>query len=352
MEAKDDLRIDAAVEAIVHGVYDSGALYDPHRWWPRSYLPYSPLFAADFHGRWVEQWRRIPRAAPRPYARATALWVLLAMASRSLKALFDVQERCEIVLALLDDIQAAKAGDVFCRDGSHHVLTSLAAQQSVDQLTFESADDRSVDRAYSVLNASLLAYSEAIFFSANCTVRDVHGPYDVLYCGDRCQLIVRDYYRLRDARLEPETAGLKYDALCAYSLYDGTIGFSFSVLNDYTSDRPLTSSVVAHAATMTVDGQDRPLNGCDEVRQVNELLGATIATVSARVRTAASLDQTLEIIRRTYYRASPIASAVGEDWAPTEAFMSDFVANLREFEGAMPPPMTREEFGAMVDPRV
>jgi hypothetical protein len=345
-------QIDAAVEAIAYGVYDSGALYDPHRWWPRSYVPYSPLFAADFHGRWVTQWRRLPRLPAAPYARATAIWVLLAMASRSLKAMFEVHERCEIFLDLLDDIQHAKSGDIFCRDGANQVLEQSQAQATVDRLPFQDASSPSVDRAYSILNATLLAYSEAVFFSANCTVREVHGPYNVNYQGQRCRLVIRDYYRLRDEQLEPETAKCKLDSVSAYSLYDESVHFSFSVVNDYTTDSPLKNHTVAHAAELSSKAVTRLATNVDDIRHVTDDLGTIIAKVSEQIRHAKPLDQTVEILRRTYYRASPIARAAEESWEPSPVFVKDFVGKLSDFNSAMPPEMTRKDFCAMVDPRL
>jgi hypothetical protein len=347
-----DERIAAAVEAIVHGVYDSGALHDPHRWWPRSYLPYSPLFAANFHARWVEQWRRIPREPATPYARGTAIWVLLAMASRSLKAMCEVQERCGIFLDLLEDIQAVTAGDIFCRDGAHRVLAQPEAQGLVDRLSFREAGERQSDRAYAVLNATLLAYSEAVFFSANCTVRDVHGPYEVDYRGQPCQLLVRDYYRLRDAQLEPGTAGVVPDSVRACSLYDSSVRFSFSVLNDYTSDRPLPGSIVAQAVEISPGEGGPPAGEISAVRQLTGELSEVITSVSAPIREADPQAQTLEILRRTYYRASPVAAAVGEDWEPDPEFVGELAGRLPGFTGSMPPPMPRDGFAAMVDPRV
>jgi hypothetical protein len=348
---RDGGEVDAAVEAIVKGVYDSGALYDPHRWWPRSYLPYSPLFAADFHSQWLERWREIPRQAVEPYARSTAIWVLLAMASRSLKALFDERERMSVFLALLDDIRSAKAGDPFCRDGRHLVLKDDEAQAIVDRLPFADADERPTDRAYAGLNATLLAFSEAVFFSANCTVREVHGPYPVRYGGEPRQLLVRDYYRLRDQALEPATADVPYDAVRTYSIYDETVRFEFTVLNDYTSDRPLGTAAVAHAVELSRGDEVWLAEDADAVREVTVALSATIAAVGARIADTAPADETVEIVRRTYYRASPIAEAVGGNWEPRPEFILDFRAALDDFHATTPPSMTREEFGVMVDPR-
>jgi hypothetical protein len=348
---RDGGDIDAAVEATVKGVYDSGALYDPHRWWPRSYLPYSPLFATDFHSQWLQQWRGIQRQAAEPYARSTAIWVLLAMASRSLKALFDEGERMSVFHALLDDIRSAKAGDPFCRDGCHLVLEDDEAQAIIDRLSFADANERSTDRAYAGLNATLLAFSEAVFFSANCTVREVHGPYRVRYGGEPRQLLVRDYYRLRDQALEAETADVPYDAIRTYSLYDGTVRFEFTVLNDYTSDRPLGTAAVAHAVEFRCGEEIRLAEDAGAVGEATAALSAVIAAVGARIADTAPADETVEIIRRTYYRASPIAEAVGASWEPRPEFILDFRAALNDFQAASPPPMTREEFGVMVDPR-
>lgn len=347
--AEDEL--DAAVEAIVRGVYDSGALYDVHRWWPRSYLPYSPLFATDFHSRWLERWRTISRSAAAPYATATAIWVLLAMASRSLKTMFEGEERTGVFHALLADIRSATAGDPFCSDGRHLVLADEEAQELVERLPFASAREQSVDRAYSRLNATLLAYSEAVFFSANCTVREVHGPYDVRYEGAPCQLLVRNYHRLRDELLEPQTASVPVDAVCTYSLYDPTVRFDITVLNDYTSDRPLRDVAVAHVAELTAGGEVRVADGVDAVRDVSAALATTIAAVGAAVDAVAPLEETVEIIRRTYYRASPISMATGTSWEPTTEFLDELCAALEGFEPVMPPSMTREEFAVMVDPR-
>jgi len=347
----ESAELDAAVEAIVKGVYDSGALYDPHRWWPRSYLPYSPLFAADFHSQWLDQWREIPRQGAERYARSTAIWVLLAMASRSLKTLFDEKERMSVFLALLDDIRSAKAGDPFCRDGRHLVLMDDEAQAIVDRLSFADATDRPTDRAYAGLNATLLAFSEAVFFSANCTVREVHGPYLVHYDGEPRQLLVRDYYRLRDQALEVETADVSYDAIRTYSLYDETVRFEFTVLNDYTSDQPLGTAAVAHAAELWRGDEVSAAEDVVVVGEATAALSATIAAVGARIADTSPVDETVEIVRRTYYRASPIAEAVGGKWEPRPEFILDFRVALGDFHATTPPSMTRREFGVMVDPR-
>jgi hypothetical protein len=347
----DGAEIDAAVEAIVHGVYDSGALYDPHRWWPRSYLPYAPLFATDFHGQWLGHWRNIPRPPAEPYASSTAIWVLLAMASRSLKAMFEEEERMSVFLALLDDIRSAKAGDPFCRDGRHLVLKEHEAQEIVDRLSFADANERPIDRAYAGLNASLLAFSEAVFFSANCTVREIHGPYPVRYHDAPCQLLVRDYHRLRDEALESETARLPFGAIRTYSIYNDTVRFEFTVLNDYTSDRPLGHAAVAHAAEVFQGNDLRLAEDIDTVRDLTAALSTTIAAVGDKIARTSPVDETVEIIRRTYYRGFPIAKAAGANWEPRREFIEGFRTALDDFHAKAPPSMTREEFGVMVDPR-
>jgi hypothetical protein len=347
-----DDQISAAVEAIVFGVYDSGALYDPNRWWPRSYLPYSPLFAVDLHSRWVGQWREIPRNPTPRYARATAIWVLLAMASRSLKAMFEAPERCQLFHDLFDDMGAVTAGDIFCRDGSHQVLEPSQAQAIVDDVAFQQVDDKAVDRAYAVLNAALLAYSEAVFFSANCTVRDIHGPYPVRYQDKSAQLLVRDYYKLRDVALEPESEALGLEAVTAYSIYNETVGFTFSTLNDYSSDQSLAGSVIAHAAELKSGDAAHFAMELSEIREVTKSLNDVVAAVSAKMRAADATSETLEIVRRTYYRASPIAHAAKGSWEPDPAFVAELTEKLATFEPAMPAVMTRSEFAQMVDPRI
>lgn len=342
-------RIDAAVEAITFGVFDSGALYDPYRWWPRSYVPYSPLFAEDFHSRWIEDWRRLSSGGVS--ARGTALWVLLAMSSRSLKAMFDKAERLEIVLGLLAAIEAAKAGDIFCRDGRNIVATDASAQALVDGRMFEDAADGPVGKAYARLSATLLAYSEAIFFSANCTVREVHGPYDVQYRSKPAKLIVRDYFRLRDSKLEPETGGLTADAASVCSLYRPHLEFKFSVLNDYVSSAPLAGAALAHAAEY-VSGDGRPV--ALEARGVLELadqLQQIIDRVSSVVEQFEDEREIAEVVRRTYYRAVPLTEALPRDWEPSEELMAGLSAALPEFSATMPPDLTRAEFAVMVDPR-
>jgi hypothetical protein len=350
--SSDNEMIDRAVEAITFGVYDSGALTDPHRWWPESYLPYSPLFAGHFHSHWISQWRGLPAGRVGQSASGTALWVLLAMSSRSLKAMYDREERCVLFLALLEEIRATAAGDIFNGDGRHLVLTSEAAQEIVDRTTFHSAAEDGVDRAFSGLSAALLAYSEAVFFSANCTVRDIHGPYDVNYTGAPRKLLVRDYTRIRDTDLEVETGTISMDAVSVYSVYEPSVSFTFSVLNDYISDKPLSSVAVAHAANARPFEESGTFSSIDSVADVIGELERVISAVGARVRAETSLETALEVIRRTYYRGFPVAVAAAEDWEIPPAFRAELRTRLQAFEGGMPPAMTREDFGRMVDPRL
>jgi hypothetical protein len=230
-------------------------------------------------------------------------------------------------------------------------MSASEAQDLVDQVSFLNADYHSLDRAYGILNGSLLAYSEAIYFSANCTVRDIHGPYAVTYQRAPCQLLVRDYYQLRNDRLEPETMTIDLDAVRTYSLYNQHVHFSFSVLNDYISDAPLSTCVIAHAAELSSGDATIVAGGLPDIQRVNEQLSRVIADVTQRTRNASSADQTLEIIRRTYYRASPISNAVGADWEPSHNFLATIRSGLNDFRGSMPPQMTREAFGELVDPR-
>jgi hypothetical protein len=76
-----------------------------------------------------------------------------------------------------------------------------------------------------------------------------------------------------------------------------------------------------------------------------------IVKVGEKVRALPSNEQTMEILRRTYYRASPVAEAVSEDWEPDAGFTAEFKAKLSDFEPMMPGKVTREAFAEMVDPR-
>jgi hypothetical protein len=156
---------------------------------------------------------------------------------------------------------------------------------------------------------------------------------------------------LRDQALEPETADVPYDAVRTYSLYDETVHFEFTVLNDYTSDQPLGTAAVAHAAELSSGDEVWLAEDAGTVGEVAAGLNATIAAVGARIADTASVDETVEIVRRTYYRASPIAEAVRGSWEPRPEFILDFRAALGDFHATTPPSMTREEFGVMVDPR-
>jgi hypothetical protein len=349
MSTAEDDRLDAAVEAITFGVFDSGALQDPQRWWPRSYVPYSPLFAQDFHSRWIEDWRRL--SPDGVSARSTALWVLLAMSSRSLKAMCDRAERCEIVLGLLAAIEDAKEGDIFCRDGRNLVLADETAQELVDNGMFEEVAGGPLDASYARLSATLLAYSEAVFFSANCTVREVHGPYDVQYRGKPAKLIVRDYFRLRDSKLEIETGAFGADAASVYSLYRPQLEFEFSVLNDYVSNEPLGQAAIGHAAEYVgADGRVVPLDGRGAL-ELADRLQRVIDRVSETVEEFDAEREIAEVVRRTYYRAAPLAEAVPRDWEPSHELIAGLLEALPEFAATMPPPLTREAFAVMVDPR-
>jgi hypothetical protein len=351
MASAEDGRLDVAVEAIVRGVYDSGALYDPHRWWPRSYLPYSPLFAEDFHGRWIASYQGAEPDRLASDCRGTQLWVLLAMASRALKGMMEVDDRVGFVSGMLDVIERTEHGDLGCPDGAHRVWSEDQVVAAMADRRFLPAADAAVNKAFSQLNGNLLMYAEGVFFSANCTIRDVHGPYDVTFQGEPCQLLVREYHQLREPELEQATAAVSYGALTTYSLYRPEVGFSFTVLNDYSSDLPLPQNALAHAAEAVIKGEKQQLTDGDAARAASDALAATVADVTSAVQGLDEKAMAHEIVRRVYFRAAPVAAVAGMPWMPSAAFVDSFLGALEAFTPRMPPEMTRQEFATLVDPR-
>ena len=113
-------------------------------------------------------------------------------------------ERVWFTERMFDVMSAAETGDIFCRDGSHQLLTQEQAQQLADGASW--LDSPELIKAAYRASASGQAMIWGLYFYAWTDMGwEIHGPYQVQDpAGEPAVMIVRDYFDLAPSLLWPE----------------------------------------------------------------------------------------------------------------------------------------------------
>lgn len=230
------------------------------------------------------------------------------------------QERVWFVERIFDAMAALETGDIFCRDGTHRILTPQQAQELSDAASWVVADSTEAGtyvRAAYRASACGQAMVWALYFYAWTDMGwEIHGPYDVRGPGGaRGLLVVRDYFDLAPTLLWPEVTGWPIRSMRMMTLHDPAAEIRFDVLNHATQKGSWPAS--SRAAELSVDGAPAA-----------DVAAATAA--AARVLTAARAHHQMidgmsrvELLKRfvasRYYAFRKWRTWFGDDWRqPTE----------------------------------
>lgn len=346
-------------EAVTHAIYDSGAIFDPYRWWPRSYIPYSQLFFLDFNKGWYSDFKILKRKyslkkISGTLGYPTAIWLILAPALRVLKVIEpNKKKRIELVFNFLDMIQYQKSGDIFCEDGQNVVWNEDRVKKFMQKTEFIDVSSKiKLKKLFSRLNADLISWVEAVFWSANCAAREIHGPYEVVHNKITCQLIVREYYHPKESLLEPKTSDLRYSSIRTYSLYDKKVKFHFTVLNDYSHDKSLLENLIAFHAEAKDKKKVVSLDNEKKIEKVCGEIEKKIEEIAKHVEKTDRNQQVLGSVRRIYFRVHKLKTLAGKRWQPDKKLLQKVGKDLENFKVPDPPKITRAEFYKLMDPRV
>lgn len=359
MREDNDVLIDKMIRAFERCSFDSGKILDPDAWWPLNHLYYSPLYINDFYKTLLGNFellkkkytlREIADAISYP----SATWLLVVSAPHIMKSMgIEKEKRVSLILEFLKMIQMQMAGNIFCEDGGNIIWDKNRVERLMSEIEWVNIrKDSKLNRLFARLHAALLSLNEAIFRNCNNVAREVHGPYKIKYGGQPAQLIVREYYNLRDPALEPKLKDLPYESIKTYAIYDNAVKFDFPVLNDYTHDLPLVEHALAVAGRIKESAEEKNLSNTKSLEKVCEVLEKKNYQISMAVEQMAKEDQILESLRRVYYWAKRLNAKLNKSWEPPKRIMERVRKELRSFPEPKPFEMTREQFRALIDPRV
>jgi len=333
MKKNSDVLIDKMIKAFERCSFDSGKILDPDAWWPLNHLYYSPLYIDHFYGVLLRNFELLKRkytlkeiADTISYPSAT--WLLVVSAPRIMKSMgIKKEKRISLILEFLEMIQTQMAGNIFCEDGDNIIWDSNRVEQLISGTEWtDVSKGGNLNRLFARLHAALLSLNEAIFRNCNNVAREVHGPYKVEYKGQPAQLIIREYYNLRDPALEPKLKDFPYESIETYVLYDHAVKFDFPVLNDYTHDLPLIEHTLAVAGKTKEKTKEKNLDSIKFLDRVCGILEEKNSQISMAVEQMAREDQVLESVRRVYYWTKRLNAKLNKDWEPPKEVNSKYLS--------------------------
>lgn len=357
---KDDLLIDRMLKAFDKATYGSGKILDPYAWWPINFLFYSPLFnkasSQSFCSDYIllrksKTLKEIALAFQYP----TAAWLALSRFIFAVKAAeLKKNERAKIILEFLKMLKILMAGNIFCEDGSNLIWDEKKVKKLVRKTRWIDTNLKpNFAKLFARLHGDLLSLDEAIFWNAVCATREIHGPYSVRWKNSPCQLIVREYYNLKEQEFLPSNFSSPCKAVRTFTIYNTAVHFDFPVLNDYTHDLPLVENTMAVFGTVEkgrkkefLDKEELVIKACNAIEKEAGKIGSWVENLSER-------EQVIESIKRIYYRVKPIRDLLGKRWQAPPALLEKVKKDFFSFKPKQTKlKMTRDQFYNLCDPRV
>lgn len=221
-------------------------------------------------------------------------------------------ERVWFTERMFDLMATAETGDIFCRDGSHRLLTPGQAEELADGATWTAAPD--VARAAFRLSAGAQALVWSLYFYAWTDMGwEIHGPYEVTGPdGQPAVMIVRDYFDLAPAMLWPEIEDWPVRTARLVSLHDAAPPIRFDVLNHVWYDLPWALS--SYAVELRVDGA--VLDSTDAIVAAAKNLTGTAKVLQARVLHTERIPLLQRFADSRYYALRRWRTHFGDNWQP------------------------------------
>lgn len=357
---RDNLLIDRMLKAFDKATYGSGKILDPYAWWPINFLFYSPLFnkasSQSFCSDYIllrksKTLKEIALAFQYP----TAAWLALSRFIFAVKAAeLKKNERIKIILEFLRILEILMTGNIFCEDKRNVIWPEDKVKKLVRETQWiDTRSNPNFVKLFARLHGDLLSIDEAIFWNAACATRETHGPYIIEWKNSLAQLIVREYYNLKEQEFLPSNLSSPYKAVRTFAIYNTTVHFDFPVLNDYTHDLPLVENTMAVLGTVEkgrkkefLDKEELVIKACNAIEKEAGKIGSWVENLSER-------EQVIESIKRIYYRVKPIRDLLGKRW---QAPVSLLKRVRKEFPSFKPKRtkvgMTTKQFYTLCDPRI
>lgn len=359
MKSKMDKLIDKMLQALGKAAYDSGKVLDPNAWWPLNYLMYRSLFFTEYYQDFIRDFEQVKRKYSLKriadvYKYPTAIWLTLVNLPATMKMLeYDKRKRIEITLEFIRMMKMRMAGNVFCEDNKNAVWGNEKIGQVMKTAKWmDASEDRELVRLYGRLHANLVSFNEAVYWNANCSTREVHGPYNVMYKGRKAQLIVREFYNLHATGLVPLLKNFPYYSCTTFTLYDPEVSFDFPVLNDYTHNVSLSGHTIAVCGEVCTARSKIALGTIDEVEKVCKQFEDKGSEIANYVESMDRKRQVVESVLRVYFRSREIKKLLGKDWKPSGERLYKIEKAFESFPEPTWRKLTRTQYLNLIDPRV
>lgn len=357
---KEDLLIDQMIEAFAKASYDSGKTLDPYAWWPINFLFYSPLYGKETSESFCADYLLLRKSKSlkeiaEAYKYPNAAWLALSRFIHAVKtAGLKKEERIKILLELLKILEFLMVGSIFCKDGRNLIWNKNKVQKMIKETKWIDTDlEPNFAKLFARLHGDLLSLDEAIFWNAVCQTRETHGPYDVKWKNEDCQLIVREYYNLEEPEFIPRNLSSPYKAVTTLTIYNPAVQFDFPVLNDYTHDLPLIENTRAVFGVAEKDGKKEILDKKKVIIKTCEKIEKETLKIGSWVESLSEEELVIETIKRIYYRMKPIRDLLGKKWQAPNAFLNKIRKDFSSFKPTRTRiKMTRKQFFKMCDPRI
>jgi hypothetical protein len=356
----DDLLIDKMLKAFDRATYGSGKILDPDAWWPINFLFYSPLFNKVSSQSFCSDYRLLRKSKTLKeialaFQYPTAAWLALSRFIFAVKAAeLNKKERLKIILEFLRILENLMVGGIFCEDKRNVIWSESKVRRLVRETPWiDIRLNPNLAKLFARFHGDLLSMDEAIFWNAVCATRETHGPYIINWKNTPAQLIVREYYNLKEPEFLPSGLSSPYKAIKTFTIYNTAVHFDFPVLNDYTHDFLLVENTLAVFGFVQKRIKKEVLNDEKLVIKVCKAIEEETLKIGLWVESLSKKEQVIESIKRVYYRMKPIRDLLGKRWQAPITLLEQV---RKEFPSFKPKTarakMTRKQFYVLCDPRI
>jgi hypothetical protein len=350
-----ELTVDAFLDAVGVALGNAGQIVP----WPMHVARIAPYYS-DIE---ADDLMRRLRALRRSGADPSAIAALYPSASSAKSLMLDLipgmkdaglpaADRLDFVSTVFAGLAEREHGDVFCRDGSHRLLSCAQAAELAGTLPWAStgrAGGAELARAAFTASGAAQSLVWSIHFYGWTDISFViHGPYQVTAPdGTPAAMVVRDFFDLATGELWPELPAAPCGAIQLFTLHDGSDTFTIDIFNHLLHGRALLAST--RWVSLLVDGAP-----CEQGGAITGLRRAIVAIVRQQKDLIDKLGErelAAKFVESRYYAFRHWRSAAGERWQPP----ADVYRRLRDLPvppeptADLPWPALREIFDPRLD---
>ncbi|TCO61913.1 hypothetical protein [Actinocrispum wychmicini] len=230
-----------------------------------------------------------------------------------------VAERLDFVDTVFAGLAERESGDVFCRDGTHRLLTDGEASEFARTARWWDAttvDGRELAQAAFALSGAAQSLVWSLHFYGWTDISFViHGPYQVTGPdGWSRVLVVRDFFDISPGVLWPQLPVPPCRTIRLSTLHDDTDEFSIDIFNHLLHRNALLASTTA--TSLDVDGAT-----VADVSAARAMSDAIVSIVRQQKKVVDGLsvrELATKFVESRYYAFRDWRAATGDSWRPPE----------------------------------